>query len=183
MFTYAFRSPFQTGALFGGLFCALSLLFLQGEGWLHEALLLPYWLLDLTYLSLLSASLWGAFLWFNNRYPDLPAHFPYHLVVGLGFAFSAAMLTALVYYGVLIVDPTYLDQLLFNAQYEWLDRGLALEQIAERSVSYAYRGAPQYALSAYNRLFLSAFGLTMLLSTISCIRECIAAARQQEELV
>lgn len=183
MFSYLFRSSFQTGAFFGAGFSLLLLLFTQGRGWLHEAALLPYWLLDLTFLSLLSASIWGSFLWFNRRYPLLPAHFPYHLVVGLGFSFSAAMLTALITYGALYFDPTYLDQLLFQAQHEWLDRGVPLERIAERSVRYAYQGSGQYALSAYSRLFLSAFGLTLLLSTASCIWECMRRARQAGALV
>jgi hypothetical protein len=183
MFPHSFRSPFQTGALFGACCGGLLLIFLQTRSWWHAEAHLPYWLLDLSYLSLLAASLWSSFLWFNRRRPRLPAHFPFHLVVGLGFSFSAAMLTALISYGALYLDPTYLDQLLFQAQHEWLDRGVPLERIAERSVSYAYQGSAQYALAAYSRLFLSAFGLTLLLSTASCIWECLERAWREEELV
>ncbi len=183
MFTHSFRSPFQTGALFGACCGGLLLIFAQTRGWWYAEARLPYWVLDLSHLSLLAASLWSSFLWFNRRHSRLPAHFPFHLIVGLGFSFSASMLTALIIYGALYLDPTYLDQLLFQAQHEWLDRGVALERIAERSVSYAYQGSAQYALAAYSRLFLSAFGLTLLLSTASCIWECLERARREEELV
>ncbi len=168
MRTATLQSAIKTGLLFG-LFISLTLFaFGQLEEWLLQSGFSASWL-EVACLSLLAGAIWGAFLTLNYRYPAVPGRFLYHLFAGVALAFSAALTAALLSYGWATLDPEFLRQLTLGAQEKWTTHSGSVAADPP-----AYRSAGNLALATYSFQFFTAFSLTLLLSTVSCIWECVA---------
>lgn len=158
------RASIRTGISFGLLFTIVLISISQ----LH--LVIPpdspaaLWL-NLGWISLLAGSIWGAFLWFDRHYRGVPGRFLYHLFAGLALTFTAALLISLWSYASVTVLPVLFEE---------LGRALFPGSVIQHS-AHASGGMPagKYALANYSLVFFISFFQTLLLSTVSCIRECI----------
>lgn len=168
------QSAIKTGLAFGILISLTLFAFDWFGAWLPESGFSSFWQ-DAAWLSLLAGAIWGAFLTLNYRYPNLPGGFLYHLFVGVALSFTAALTAALLSYGWATLDPELLQRLTAGAQEKWATQGGAFN-----SGYPAYRGAGNLALATYSFQFFAAFSLTLLLSTVSCIWECVAQEASEE---
>lgn len=171
MYAESIREPLKTGFFFGIIYSAALFAYFPYENFFLEHSGLPDWLTGPSRLSLLAATLWSAFLFFNRRYPELPAHFPHHLLIGIAFAFSAAMISGLSGFLFLSLYPSELEALRSTMLSEWQTHGLDPGEIARQTEHYPL----SYAIARYSDLFFRSFCLSMVLSTVSCIWECSRA--------
>jgi hypothetical protein len=166
MITPTLRAAICTGIFFGLLFSIVLISINQLNLVLPEGSLAVFWL-SLSWVSLLAGAIWGAFLWFDRHYREVPGRFLYHLFTGLALTFTAALLTSLWSYASVTILPVLLEQ---------LGRILFPGSISPfPATSHPGMPAGKYALSIYSLVFFISFVQTLFLSTISCIRECMKA--------
>ena len=178
MYSDSFWSSIKSGVFFGLLYWLALCAFAPYEHFLSGQIGMPEEWGKLSHVSLLAAAVWGSFLVFNRRNPELPAHFPYHLLVGVAFAFTAAMLSSVDGYLYFIENPFELEQLWASARLDWALQGLDSADIHRRPESYAYAGPLNFAIAKYSNVFFLSFCFAMTLGTVSCIWECSEAEAQ-----
>lgn len=152
------KSSLLTGAGFG-LLAGTAYLLLSESQPFFTSIGLPVWWDSLSRFFALAASTWGAFLFIDKMHSRLPGRFLYHLFAGLALTVVTAVTTSFYSFCVIKIALP-------------IPPGM-----------FTGHSTSQLVVGMYSISFLSAFVVSIVLSTLSCIRECTTVDFEESEFV